>query len=122
MSTLALFFLFLLAATALKIFERLNRDRLQVIQEALRDQNLDEASRRDLVAELSRSRGSTIQATGGLGKLAYAAGWICLCIGAGLFFESDGQEDGALAVLASGLGLLSLPIVLREFDRGMRKH
>jgi hypothetical protein len=122
MSTPVLFFLFLLAATALKIFERLNRDRLQVIQEALRDQNLDEASRRDLVAELSRSRGSTIQATGGLGKLAYAAGWICLCIGAGLFFESDGQEDGALAVLASGLGLLSLPIVLREFDRGMRKH
>ena len=41
MSTSALFFLFLLAATALKIFERLNRDRLQVIQETLRDQNLD---------------------------------------------------------------------------------
>ena len=41
---------------------------------------------------------------------------------AGLFFESDGQEDGALAVLAFGLGLLSLPIALREFDRGMRKR
>jgi hypothetical protein len=122
MSTSALFFLFLLAATALKIFERLNRDRLQVIQETLRDPNLDEASRRELVAELSRSRGGKARQQWGLGKITYAAGWICLCVGAGLFFESDGQEDGALAVLAFGLGLLSLPIALREFDRGLRKH
>ena len=122
MSTSALFFLFLLAATALKIFERLNRDRLQVIQETLRDQNLDEASRRELVAELSRSRGGKAGQGWGLGKITYAAGWICLCVGAGLFFESDGRENGALESLAFGLGLLSLPIALREFDRGMRKR
>lgn len=122
MSTSVVFFLFLLAALALKIFERQNRDRLQVIQEALRDQNLDEVSRRELVAELSRSRGSKAKANWGLGKLVYASGWVSLCVGVGLFLESGGNEDGAYSMFFLGLGLMSLPIVLREFDRGLRKQ
>lgn len=122
MTTSTVFFLFLLAALALKIFERQNRDRLQVIKEALRDQNLDEASRRDLVAELSRSRGGKTTANWGIGKLVYASGWVSLCIGVGLYLESGGNEDGAYSMFFLGLGLMSLPIVLREFDRGLRKQ
>lgn len=122
MTTSTVFFLFLLAALALKIFERQNRDRLQVIKEALRDQNLDEASRRDLVAELSRSRGGKTTTNWGIGKLVYASGWVSLCIGVGLYLESGGNEDGAYSMFFLGLGLMSLPIVLREFDRGLRKQ
>jgi len=121
MSTSALFFLFLLAALALKIFERQNQDRLRVIQEALRDPHLDEETRRDLAAELMPSRRGKLGGRVGPAKLVHASGWISLCIGAGLLLESGAQEDGAFAMLFLGIALLSLPIVLREFDRGLRK-
>ncbi|MGA0058772.1 MAG: hypothetical protein ACO3RU_04220 [Planctomycetota bacterium] len=121
MSTVAIFFLFLFAALVLKLYERQNRDRLQVIQEALRDPNLDEATRRELAAELVPSRRRQPYGKFGPGKLVYAAGWISLCVGAGLCLESGGQEDGSFSMLFLGLALLSLPIVLREFDRGLHK-
>lgn len=132
--TLLLVFAFVLIVVIAQNRAREKREKLRILEEALRSGNLDEATRQELVGELTgrsrdrreeqrlrervERRGSSVWS-----KLLFALGWVALFLGVGLMVidQPDTFEAGVL-VGVGGFAAMSLPLAIREFDRDRAKR
>ncbi len=97
------------------------RDRLRILEDAIRDGKLDDATREALLQGLVRDREDRHRGgrrRGGFGRLVFALGWMAMVSGVGLFTigEPDSTEAGVFFVVL-GFGMVTLPMALREYDR-----
>jgi hypothetical protein len=102
--------------------QREQRERMRILEDALRDDQLDEVTRQELLRGLVRDRDSREHGhprrRGGLGRFAFGVGWLVMIAGLGLLAtdDRDAIEVGAFFVVA-GFGMVTLPMALREYDR-----
>ncbi len=97
--------------------------RLRVLEEGLRDAKLDAASRQQLITSLNRPE--SVVGTWGAWlrdnlvprRVFTSAAWLAMIIG-GLIatFGSRYDQTGGIAAASIGLGVLALPLVLRELE------
>jgi hypothetical protein len=119
----AFVFAFVIVLTLIQNRAKERRERLRVIEDAIRGGHLDPAMRQELVGELtgrSPERRRAEQGTRpGLGRILFGLGWLMMCLGIGLMFVNDRDAETASApVAAVGFALVSLPFALRELERG----
>ena len=119
MSVLILIFGFVMVMTIHQTRVRERRDKLRLLEEAIRSGHVDAATKQQLLAELTDRRGTETRAHHGMfARLAFAIGWIGLFLGVGLLTVPERDAAGlGWFVLASGFALITLPIAMREFDR-----
>lgn len=127
-SVLVVIFAFVVAMTITQNRAKERRERLKVLEEAIRSGNLDPAMKQELVGELTGKRpeapkpapqpGSSERHHGPWARLAFGAGWLGLFLGIGLMSmdQRDTWEAG-IAITALGFAFVTLPIALREFER-----
>ena len=116
---------------------KLRQKRLDVIQKAIENGNLDDATRREVLDALAREGRTGSEWSSELGRqlaflarnLVFVAGWLCMFIGAGCWIAGEifgwYRNDIEPAVIATfvGLGLVTVPIALRELEsRRARDH
>lgn len=119
------FFAIVFGAVVVMVWMRhaaqLRQQRLQLLESALRNNQFDEHTKRELVKALGSS-GFGLSAIAELGpiwcrRLFMSAGWITMVTGLGmLIFGSHWQEEAGGICMLVGFGILSLPIVIRELE------
>lgn len=122
-SNLTLIFAFIVAMVLVQNRAKERRERLRVIEEAIRDGHMDPATRQDLVAELTGRRPPAPQTpanaqAGRRTRWVFGAGWLGMCLGGGLMMAGDRDAwEAGVVIIAIGFALVSLPLALREFER-----
>jgi hypothetical protein len=103
--------------------------RLQMLDRALRDPNIDQGTRLELVRSLERrsglvgSWGTWLRENLVPRRVFMGAAWLTVLIGAllGLFGNRYDRIPGVVT-MAIGLGVLALPIVIRELEAQPRRR
>lgn len=139
---LIVIFMFVVVIVLINNRAKERQSRLKVLEEALKNGNLDERTRQDLVDALSdrpRSRAPhqdppqptpaaaysapaapapAPPRSSGMARFAFAIGWLSLFLGIALLAMDDRDCFYAGMIVAfSGFALMSLPIAVRELDR-----
>lgn len=126
--TLIVVFLFVGVIVMAQNRAKEKREKLRILEDALRSGHLDEVTKAELVGELTgrrreprhaepaaspAPRGSTI------GRLLFGLGWLGMILGVG-FLLSDNRDlmEAGVIVASIALGLMTLPLAVREYDRG----
>ena len=135
--TLIVVFLFVVVIILIQNKAKERQNRLKVLEEALKNGNLDENTRQELVNALSdrpvhRKRSEPAAATpqptptapaeapkrSGGARFLFAIGWLALFTGIALIAMDDHDTwEAGIMVAFSGFALMSLPIAVRELDR-----
>ena len=124
---LLIIFGFIAAMTVFQNRAKERRDRLKVLEEAIRSGNLDPAMKQELVGELTgRKPGQasgpqpapSAERHGTLARIAFAGGWLGLFLGIGLIAmdDRDGYEAGVV-IAAISFAFVTLPIAIKELER-----
>ena len=122
--TLIFGFIALMTITQNRAKER--KERLRVIEDAIKNGNLEPDVKQELVGELTgrrphRRRPHVVPGPEIRGKFVFGIGWLGLFTGIGLMLmgERDVFEAGCL-MTALSFGVVSLPLALRELDARKR--
>ncbi len=122
--TLIFAFIALMTITQNRAKER--KERLRVIEDAIKSGNLEPDVKQELVGELTgrrphRPRPHVVPGPETRGKFVFGIGWLGLFTGIGLMLmgERDVFEAGCL-MTALSFGVVSLPLALRELDARKR--
>ena len=126
-TALVVIFVFVSVMVASQNRAKERREKLRIIEDAIRSGNLDAATKQELVAELT---GRRPEAAGrpvprpvegrrsGWARLSFAVGWLTLFLGIGFLCVDEREMFFAGSLLAViGFGFVSLPLALRELDR-----
>ena len=124
-TALYVIFAFVIAMTIQQNRARERREKLKVLEEAIRSGNLDPAAKQELVGELTGRRAPsatpprhTADRHGAFGRLAFGIGWLGLFLGLGLIAMDDRDTwEAGIAVAALSFALVTLPIALKELER-----
>jgi hypothetical protein len=125
-SILALIFFFVVFITGMQTRAKERRERLRIIEEAIRSGNLEPQAQDELVQELTgrRIRRHDLQPRPAWNpsRLLFGLGWLGLFVGVGVLIVGGViGEDEALAaggiISAISFGVMSLPMAMRELDR-----
>ena len=132
---LAVIFVFVIIKHAMDAKAKQEKDRLRVIEEALRAGALDDTSKEDLLATLSgrrpAPRATAIRNPNDAGffmKFVAFIGWMALCTGGGLAITGVNDRSyeellvPAWILLCVGFGLVTYPFVIRELNSPRRSH
>lgn len=103
------------------------RDKLRILEEAIRSGNVDPATKQELVAELTGRRPAGEPASGGHGigdrhgfwsRAAFGIGWLGLFTGVALMLidQHDTWEAG-IVMTGIALAVITLPIAMKELER-----
>ncbi len=120
---LALIFSFIYGLVWMKNRETERRERLKLLEQALRADRIDPQLREQIISALAPEQAkrnlqprpaAPIRATR---SLFLTLGWLTLFTGLGLLLSGsrDGEEAGVI-VLFAGLGMITLPIAMRELE------
>lgn len=118
-------FLFVFLANHQKAKAAERRDKLRILEEAIRNNTLDPATRDDLYEILTGRRPgqrSDPNSVGFLGKTMFAFGWMGMFVGAAMLFGADTDEisNVGLGLGIGSLGVLTVPLAMRELQ-GQRR-
>ncbi len=124
-SILALIFFFVVFMTAMQGRAKERRERLRIIEEAIRSGKLEPHAQDELVQELTGRRVRRThepQKAWNPGRFLFGLGWLGLFVGVGVLIVGGViGEDEALAaggvISAISFGVMSLPMAMRELDR-----
>ena len=98
-----------IVAYAIRSWLRFKRDRLRVLEEALRNDSLDAEVKREIVRGLSGPRMPM--------RPLFGLGWLMMFVGAGLLFMDERDTfAGGVVTLFIGIALVTLPMAIREMD------
>jgi hypothetical protein len=120
-SILAVIFVFVTAMTISQNRAKERRERLRVIEEALRSGNLDAGEKQELMSQLTgrrpRRRETEHEPRHAGAKFVFGIGWLGLFTGIALM-TMGGDEPFQAGVFTAALSfaLVSLPLALRELD------
>jgi len=101
------------------------KERLRVIEEAIRSGNLGPDAQQDLVTELTGRRrprpAPAVPSPAARGRFLFGLGWLGMFLGIGLMAigDRDTFEPGAV-IAAISFGFVSLPLAIRELDNRRR--
>lgn len=124
-TALVVIFCFVSVMVASQNRARERREKLRIIEEAIRSGNLDAATQQEFVAELTGRRpevrpseSPAASPRSAWARLAFGIGWLCLFVGLALLAIDDRDALYAgIVVAVIGFGLVTLPLALRELDR-----
>jgi hypothetical protein len=115
---LLVIFAFIAVMSVIQNRTRERKERLRALEEAIRNGQLDDETKRDLVTELTgrrpRPHRGSVSEHGRL-ALVFGLGWLGLFLGVGLMMSGDNDAFEAGSVIAPlSFGLVTLPLALRE--------
>ncbi|MBK8975721.1 MAG: hypothetical protein IPM29_07330 [Planctomycetes bacterium] len=124
---LLIVFAFVILVVIAQNRSRERREKLRILEQALRSGHLDEATKAELVGELTGRRpaqhaGAVVRRSRPT-RILFALGWLAFFVGAALTavdaispFENGLMLPGII-VAGCGFAAMSLPIAVREFER-----
>ena len=125
-TALIVIFGFIAATTIFQNRARELREKLKILEEAIRSGNLDASMKRELVGELTGRRPQqpgpggqhAADRHGGWARLVFGIGWLGLFLGIGLIAMDDRDTwQAGIAIASISFALVTLPIALKELDR-----
>lgn len=110
---MAVIFGFILFGGMIQSWQKHRRDKLKILEEAIRSGNVDPETKRTIIESL---HGQTSRM-----RMMFGVGWVGLFVGVGLLIsdERDLIAPGAI-VSAVGFALVTLPIAYRELEARRR--
>lgn len=120
---LAIIFPFILAVVYIQNKSKENREKLRLLEEAIRGGHLDEQMRADLMYGLAgKRRPRRERSPFNLSRLLFGLGWMALFVGVGLLFAGDRDMfTGGCIVSGIGFGFVTMPLAYRELDSRHRQ-
>jgi hypothetical protein len=132
-SIIAVIFIFVLIKHTMDTKAKQDRERLRLIEEALRSGNLDDRSREELMGTLTGRRQSAPKPhapvmarnpndVGFFMKFTAFIGWISFCIGISFFILCANSHNYEFLMVpatilgCAGFGLVTYPFVIRELN------
>ncbi len=109
-------FLFILGGSAVSAWQRHKKDKLRILEEAMRNDQVDPETKRRIIESIQSPNTAVTGA-----RLLFGLGWIAFFLGIGLMLA--GQRDlfeGGAILSAIGFGLVTLPMAFREIDARKR--
>lgn len=117
---LAIIFPFVLAVVYIQNKSKENREKLRLLEEAIRGGHLDEQMKADLMHGLVGRRRP--QRHFKLSRLLFGIGWLALFVGIGIMIADDRHSFTAGCIVSAiGFGLVTMPLAYRELDSRHRQ-
>lgn len=116
---LGMIFVFGYVMTRIANRERERRDRVRLVEQALKSDALDPELRAALIQTLRPHSVAMWWQSTTPAKLCFGIGWIGMFVGIGLLCFGLGRDDRMAGGVMTGMGfaLASLPIAVRELER-----
>jgi hypothetical protein len=115
---LAIIFSFVMGVVYMQNKGKEQRERLRLLDEAIRRGQLDDQMRSELMSGFNgKRRRHSRQGGFRLSRLSFGVGWLAMFIGVGLLFVDEPEAFTAGCVVSGiGFALVTLPLAMRELD------